>query len=95
MRITSISDPTLVNCNYRTYQPLMALREHGHEFFVNRLGERTYDLEQLLRSDVVHIHRYKGPDTQQLVRILKARGKGIVWDDDDDVTALPKQPALP
>lgn len=94
MRITSISDPTLVNCNYRTYQPLMALRRLGHEFFVNRLGERTYDMRTLMSSDVVHIHRYHGSDVQQLVEHLRAHGKAIVWDNDDDITALPRSNPL-
>ncbi len=94
MRITSISNPTLVNCNYRTYQPLMALRRYGHEFFVNRLGEPEYDMRTLMSSDVVHIHRYNHRDAQRVVEHLRAHGKGIVWDDDDDVTALPKSNPL-
>lgn len=90
MRIVSLCDPDLVNSNYRAYQPLHILSRQGHDVHVSRVGEPRLQLGQLLAADVVHIHRAADPATQRLVAQLNDAGVGVVWDNDDDVTALPK-----
>lgn len=89
MRIGLLSDPGLVNSNYRSYQPMAALSRKGHEVEHNTTGF-TLPLPLLLERDVVHIHRIANPELQQLALRLRDAGVGIVWDNDDDVAALPK-----
>ncbi|MDW5593511.1 glycosyltransferase [Conexibacter stalactiti] len=90
MRITLVSDADLVNSNYRGYQPLMVLSRRGHDITFTRLGEPRYRASTLLQSDVVHIHRYTDPELLQIVAQLRDAGIGVVWDNDDDLTAVPR-----
>jgi glycosyltransferase involved in cell wall biosynthesis len=90
MRITLIADPELVNTNYRGYQPLHVLSQQGHELVVNRIGEPRFRTASVLNSDAVLIHRYFDPEVQQLIAHAQARGIGIVWDNDDDLTNVPR-----
>jgi glycosyltransferase involved in cell wall biosynthesis len=90
VRIGLLSDPELVNSNYRAYQPLAAVaRRGGHEVHRNFIG-RPVPPEVLLRCDVVHIHRMASAETRALARRLREAGIGIAWDNDDDVAALPR-----
>lgn len=90
MRITLVADAELVNTNYRGYQPLMALSRRGHEIHFTRLGEPRFQATALLSSDVVLIHRYTDVEMLQMVERLCAAGVGVVWDNDDDITAIPR-----
>lgn len=90
MRIGLLSDPELVNSNYRAYQPLAAVaRRGGHEVLRN-FRDRVLSAQQLLRCDVVHVHRIANAELRALVRRLGAAGIGVVWDNDDDVSVLPR-----
>ncbi|MBB4661620.1 glycosyltransferase [Conexibacter arvalis] len=90
MRIAYISDPDGVNSNYRAYQPMATLMGQGHHVSYNRRGEPLFRLSEIVQSDVVHIHRYRGGEMQRLVDQLRERGVGIVWDNDDDLTNVPR-----
>ena len=90
MRIGLLSDPELVNANYRAYQPLAAVaRRGGHEVLRN-FRDRPLAPQELLRCDVVHVHRLADERTRALAQRLRAAGVGLVWDDDDDLAALPR-----
>lgn len=90
MRISVISDANLVNSNYRAYQPVMALARKGHEIHVNRKSEPRFRPATLLQSDVVLVHRYADRELQGIVGQLTRGGIGVVWDNDDDVAAIPR-----
>lgn len=90
MRITAISDSLLVNSNYRAYQPLMALERRGHSVQVNRVGEPRFRRAALMQSDVVLIHRYFDQELRGVAEQLRRAGIGVVWDNDDDITSLPR-----
>jgi len=90
VRIGLLSDPELVNSNYRAYQPLGAVaRRGGHEVHRN-FAARPLAPALLLRCDAVHVHRMADAETRALCRRLREAGVGIVWDNDDDVAALPR-----
>jgi glycosyltransferase involved in cell wall biosynthesis len=89
VRIRYVADPGSVNSNYRAYQPMEALRRKGHDVDCNRRDRSPFGTE-LFSADVVHLHRYLGGDAQAAVQALRARGVGIVWDNDDDLLNLPK-----
>jgi glycosyltransferase involved in cell wall biosynthesis len=90
VRIGLLSDPELVNSNYRAYQPIAAVASRGgHEVLRNFRG-RPLAAHELLRCDVVHVHRMADDGARTLMRRLREAGVGIVWDNDDDVAALPR-----
>lgn len=93
MRIAVLSNPDLGNSNYRAYQPMQVLSRKGHEVLFNRRDEPMRP-ETLLSVDAIHIHRITDEDLLQLLRGARANGIGIVWDNDDDVTAVPKSNPL-
>jgi len=88
-----LSDPALVNSNYRAYQPMEMLRRQGHEMLVNR-RERPIRPHELHEVDAVLIHRIATPEIQGIARGLREAGIGIVWDNDDDVAAVPRSNPL-
>ncbi len=90
MRIMPLCNPELVNSNYRSHQPLAAVaRRGGHELLPNAAG-RALDPRALRSCDVVHVHRAASAEAVALARRLREDGIGIVWDNDDDVAALPR-----
>jgi hypothetical protein len=91
MRITIVSDADLVNSNYRSYQPMQVLSRKGHQVRHNKLGDPRFRPAELLASDVVHIHRYMDGEMFSMVQRLGEAGVAVVWDNDDDVAAVPKQ----
>jgi glycosyltransferase involved in cell wall biosynthesis len=93
MRIVLLSEPQLTNSNYRAYQPLGVLEQQGHEVLQNRM-ERPLRPDEVLGADVVHIHRIATPELQELVGAARQQGVGVVWDNDDDVTAVPRSNPL-
>jgi len=90
VRIGLLSDPELVNSNYRAYQPLAAVARRGGHEVVRNFRDRPLATSELLRCDVVHVHRMADDGARALMRRLQEAGVGIVWDNDDDVAALPR-----
>jgi glycosyltransferase involved in cell wall biosynthesis len=89
MRITLVTDPELVNSNYRAYQPMQVLSRQGHEIRYTERGQARFH-PSLLSSDVIHVHRFWDVEMQRVAEQARAAGVGVVWDNDDDVTALPR-----
>jgi glycosyltransferase involved in cell wall biosynthesis len=89
VRIALLSSPDLVNSNYRAYEPLSAVSRRGHEVVANE-RDRPLPPSVLLGVDVVHVHRETSPHMLVVARELRRAGVGLVWDNDDDVTAVPK-----
>lgn len=91
MRIAFVTDAELVNSNYRCYQPMHALERGGHEIEHNRVGAPRFRISSLRRADVVHIHRYADAEMVDVTRQLRSLGVGTLWDNDDDITAIPRE----
>lgn len=89
MRISYITNPDGTNSNYRAYQPMHALERRGHSATFNRRGQPQVS-PAVFDADVVHIHRYIGREMLAVVEQLRARGIGVVWDNDDDITNVPR-----
>jgi glycosyltransferase involved in cell wall biosynthesis len=90
VRIAFLPDGHNENSAYRSLGPMRALAARGHE--VRELEmERIDSWHDLLRwCDVLHLHRVCDRGSVELVRAAKAAGATVVWDDDDDVTRVPK-----
>lgn len=92
MRIAYLVDPTSPNGRYRGVFPMTALGHYrGHA--VRKLFDddaqpvpgRVDDV------DLLFIHRYSDSRAQQLARDAHAAGAAVVWDNDDDMGAMPKK----
>jgi glycosyltransferase involved in cell wall biosynthesis len=90
VRITGLFDPDTANGYYRAALPLSALRARGHAVTMHHGGSVLDSSYELPRSDAVFIHRGCYPEHLALVRDCAERSIGVVWDNDDDLSALPK-----
>ena len=90
MRIAFVAQPDLVNVNYRAYVPMMELGHHGHDVGFNRPGEDRFPLERLAAADVVHVHRFIDDEALAAARALRDAGVAVVFDNDDDLTCIPR-----
>lgn len=90
MQLVFLLDSWTVNAWYRVVAPMRALEAMGHEVREATLEEpRLWD--ELLRwCDLLLIHRSSRQETVRLARRAKQLGVPIVWDDDDDLTKVPK-----
>lgn len=91
MRIAYLPDGRSTNTAYRSIGPMRALAQRGHD--VRQLS--TTDSRgwgELLRwCELLHIHRVCDSGAVELARAAGASGAAVVWDDDDDVTKIPRQ----
>jgi glycosyltransferase involved in cell wall biosynthesis len=77
---------------YRARLPMQALARRGHstEFVDWEERDAPPPFERLRRADVVHMWRlYRGP-ARRLAAALKEAGVAVVFDNDDDITRVPK-----
>jgi glycosyltransferase involved in cell wall biosynthesis len=78
------------NAYYRAIDPLKALAERGHQIFFPRTEEGKPYLPWLANCDVVHVYRRCDVETTRLIKQLVRDGTPITYDNDDDITAVPK-----
>ena len=91
MRIAFLASTDTGNGFYRATGPMTALQQlRGHH--VRRLpaDESAVPAEVVRDVDVLFIHRFVDGRTQKLVRAAKEAGTAVVWDNDDDMGAVPK-----
>jgi glycosyltransferase involved in cell wall biosynthesis len=77
---------------YRAELPMRALADAGHraEFYVWDQRNEPPPLEYLRQADVVHMWRlFRGP-ARRLATALREAGVAVVFDNDDDMTRVPK-----
>jgi len=90
MHIAYIAHPTSSNAFYRAIGPMAALASRGHR--VTRLP--TEDPRPAGAAvegcDLLLVHRFAERRAQQLVHAAHAQGAAVVWDNDDDMGAIPK-----
>jgi len=89
MRIGAVVMEEFVNGIYRTWIPMQALAYRGHSVHVEEHNV-VEDPSALFEADVVHFCRCWWGPNERLARSLRAAGIGVVWDNDDDLLAVPK-----
>jgi glycosyltransferase involved in cell wall biosynthesis len=89
MRIGVVLMEELMNANYRVWMPMQALAARGHRVHAQEANV-VEDASGLLQSDVVLFCRAFYRPMERLAQELRERGIGVVWDNDDDLIALPK-----
>jgi glycosyltransferase involved in cell wall biosynthesis len=75
---------------YRGVYPLQAMERRGHDIVWPENDTGNPKLSQISHCDVVFVYRRHEEGVRQLLRSLASRGVGIVWDNDDDLSAIPK-----
>jgi glycosyltransferase involved in cell wall biosynthesis len=90
MRIAFIADPVSPNGWYRGIGPMVALGERGHEVRQVQGVGGEFRAELVRDCDVLHVHRESEERTLGVVRYAKQAGIPVVYDDDDDLGAIPK-----
>lgn len=90
MRIGAIFDPTSAAAFYRGVYPLEAMQRRGHEVLWPEDDTGDNDVAHLETCDVVFVFRRHEEAIRRQLASLAARGVGIVWDNDDDLSAVPK-----
>lgn len=69
---------------------MVALAARGHEIRQVVRPGGVYRPQVLDGCDLLHIHRHSDDETLALVRRAKASGIPFVWDNDDDLAAVPR-----
>jgi len=92
MHVIALAAEPSAGAAYRAELPMRALGDAGHraEFIVWDQRDAPPPLDYLRQADVVHMWRlFRGP-ARQLARALREAGVAVVFDNDDDMTRVPK-----
>lgn len=90
MRIALLPDGETANTIYRSIGPMLTLAERGHDVRQLELDRIDTWRETLRWCELLQIHRVCDGGVVELARTAKAAGAAVVWDDDDDVTKVPR-----
>ena len=90
MRIAFIANPEAPGGWYRGIGPMIALAERGHD--ITQLWQPQVGIRGELAAghDVLHVYREHEEGVLQLARTAKQRGMAVVYDNDDDMRAVPR-----
>jgi len=92
MKIAALVYEGMVSSIYRSLVPMQELAHRGHAVHVEERAEPA-DPALLFEADVVQFCRVCQYSVQHLARRLRRAGVATVWDNDDDVTTIPKDHA--
>jgi glycosyltransferase involved in cell wall biosynthesis len=80
---------TVENAQYRALEPMRAMERRGHEVVWPPTLKGNADGRRLAGCDVVHVYR-RVNERPVLVELVR-NGVPIVYDNDDDLTTVPKE----
>jgi hypothetical protein len=90
VRIAFIADPQLPGGWYRGIGPMLALHTRGHDIVQMWTPDRGILGERMAGCELLLIHRSHEAEILELVRHAKRRGMAVVYDNDDDMRAIPR-----
>lgn len=90
MRIAFVANPEAPGGWYRGFGPLVSLHARGHEIRQVLGLEGTFLAERVPGCDVLHVYSEHDNRTMEIVRYAHQHGIAIVWDNDDNLAAIPK-----
>ncbi|HKG01606.1 MAG TPA: glycosyltransferase [Conexibacter sp.] len=90
MRIAFIANPELPGGWYRGIGPILALNARGHESVQLWRPKEGIRGELAVGCDALHIHRAHEAEVLEIVRHAKRRRIAVVYDNDDDMRAIPR-----
>ncbi len=93
MRIAFLANPESPGGWYRGIGPMVALSQRGHEIR-QVIGLRDQFFAERVRGcDVLHVYREHDDRALQLMQYAKEASIAVVWDNDDNLAAVPKNNA--
>lgn len=92
MHVVALAEHRSAGAMYRAELPARALAERGHraEFVTWDQRDPPPPIERLREADVVHMWRLFRAPARRLATALKDAGVAVVFDNDDDMTRVPK-----
>lgn len=90
MRIGAAFEPTAA-AYYRGLYPLEEMMRRGHEIVWPALHTGEAKVEEFDGCDVIYVFRRSEDALRRALVPLVARGIGLVWDTDDDLSAIPRR----
>jgi glycosyltransferase involved in cell wall biosynthesis len=79
------------NAYYRAVDPLRAMERRGHQVVWPTDADGEADLRRLAGCDAVHVYRRGEDHTRRALMRLAQQGVAIVYDNDDDHLAVPRE----
>jgi glycosyltransferase involved in cell wall biosynthesis len=92
VHVIALAPEPSVGAAYRAELPMRALGERGHraEFVLWDQRDAPPPFEELRRADVVHMWRLFRAPARRLATALREAGVAVIFDNDDDMTRVPK-----
>jgi glycosyltransferase involved in cell wall biosynthesis len=90
VRIAFIANPEAPGGWYRGIGPMLALNARGHDIVQVWRPNAGIRGELAAGCEVLHVYRAHEDEVVQLVRHAKQRGMAVVYDNDDDMRAVPR-----
>lgn len=92
MHVVALAKDRSAGAAYRALLPVQALAERGHrtDFVEWDQISAPPPIETLRQADVVHMWRLFRAPARRLASALKEAGVAVVFDNDDDMTRVPK-----
>lgn len=94
MHVAIVNDRRSLNAHYRAFQPVETLANRGQLTFSLHHPDDTDFAGSLSKADIVLVHRFADDRLRRTLTHLRAGGVAIVWDNDDDITAIPRSNPL-
>jgi glycosyltransferase involved in cell wall biosynthesis len=79
------------NAHYRAIDPMKAMMRRGHEVVWPASSSGDADFARLASCHVVHVYRRADDQTRRVLAQLARAGVAVTFDNDDDLTAIPKE----
>lgn len=80
--------------NYRAVGPMQEMERRGHEVVWPHDETGEVDGRLLASCDLVHLYQHSSLDAKHAMAALTRAGTAITWDNDVDITSLPKESPL-
>jgi len=92
MHVIALASDDSAGAAYRAELPMRALGDAGHRAELHIWDQRDEPppFEQLRQADVVHMWRLFRAPARRLAAALREAGVAVVFDNDDDMTRVPK-----
>ncbi|HZV73427.1 MAG TPA: glycosyltransferase [Conexibacter sp.] len=93
MRIAFIANPEAPGGWYRGIGPMVALHQRGHDIVQVWRPKAGIRGDLVAKCDLLHVYRAHEDEVLEIVRHAKRRGLAVVYDNDDDMRAVPRDNA--
>jgi glycosyltransferase involved in cell wall biosynthesis len=90
MRIAITGDTAAPGVLYRADHVGHELERRGHTVVWPDNQHGALNSERVAGCDVLFVYRFRNLPIQQLARLFLGKGVALVWDNDDDLLAIPK-----